>query len=64
MWSNAKVIPEAYVVFRNKLEKLADLAIMEVKNTTHTIHKRILIALFVEVFVDLYIAKNEIITNM
>tara|TARA_Y100001978_G_C23686201_1_gene432017 strand:+ start:1765 stop:1905 length:141 start_codon:yes stop_codon:yes gene_type:complete len=46
------------------LEKLADLAIMEVKNTTHTIHKRILIALFVEVFVDLYIAKNEIITNM
>tara|TARA_B100000575_G_scaffold281987_1_gene273149 strand:+ start:142 stop:303 length:162 start_codon:yes stop_codon:yes gene_type:complete len=53
MCSNAKVIPEAYVVFKNKLEKSTDLAIMEVKNTSHTIHKRILIVLFVEVFVDL-----------
>ena len=64
MWSNAKVIPEGYVVFNNRLEKSTDLAIIEVKKTTHTIHKRILIALLVEVFVDLYIAKNEIITNI
>ncbi len=53
MWSNAKVIPEAYVVFKNKFEKLTDLAIIEVRKINHTNHKSILTDLLVEVFVDL-----------